>query len=544
MAIKVPFIAEVGSFIKGTTDMVRSLLDVSDSLDEIGRTDVDVSGIEELGTSADAAGLKVSGLGEELDSLNRVDTTGVESELKEIGTAGDAAAEKVEQSFSAAFKSLKADGQTATQAAKADLDGVSKHGSRAADEFKQEAKQNVAESLSSFQGDASSAVDAVQSTFGGLASALGPAGIIGVSVAAAGIGMARGLFAKSKQEAEDLRELVGNIFDELRSNSGVLGDSFQSTQIADLLRDGEEFKKTFGTDIPSAMRSFGSGFSTVMQGLTGDSQDVVAAQNAVADSIAAAEAQFGTYVDDLGNVRLGNADLEATFGKVSIALQKQGVAVGLGVTTNQAYTEATKGMTTETGKSTTATDKDTAAKKAAKRSIQDLAAATLAASNTAIGYEQALDDATKAAKENGKTHDLNTQKGRDNVRALNSQAAALLALAQSHDEDGQHTKDYNKIIDQNRQEFIDVARQMGYTQTQAETLANKYGLIPKKVKTNVTDEGSAKRVQERIDNIKSSGVPVPISPDMSGFDASVSRYLNGKKYYVTLYARPGKAVPT
>lgn len=544
MAIKVPFIAEVGSFIKGTTDMVRSLLDVSDSLDDIGQTDVDVSGIENLGRAADTAGLKVTGLGEELDSLNRVDTSGAESELKEIGTAGDAAAEKVEQSFSAAFKSLKADGQTATQAAKADLDGVAKHGSNAADEFKSEAKQNVAESLSSFQGDASSAVDAVQSTFGGLAAALGPAGLIGASVAAAGIGLARGLFAKSKQEAEDFRNKVGDIFDELRSNEGVLGAAFQTDSIAKLLQDTDLFKKTLGVDLPTATRVFGADLDTVLQGLTGNGADAADALALIKTRTDEAVAAGQMYVDENGNVILSDDKKNEAFGRTSIALGKQTDAYGLGVTASQILADATDDLATDTEKSTTATDKDTTAKKAAKRSIQELAAATLAASNSAIGYEQAADDATTAAKKNGETHDLNTQKGRDNVRALNSQAAALLALAEEHDKDGKHTKDYNKIISDNRKEFIDVAREMGYTKQGAEDLANKYGLIPKKVDTDVSDKGSAKKVQQKIDNIKSSGVPVPIHPDMSGFDSSVSRYLNGKKYYVTLYARPGKAVPT
>ena len=535
MGIKIPFLADVANFLAGTKDIEQALDDVADSLDDLDRADTDTieRGLRDVADAADTTGTAVEDLGTTLGDLNRADTTGVESELKEIGNAADTAAEKVEQSFSSAFKSLKADGKIATNSAKADLDSVSKHGSSAAAEFKQEAKQNVAESLSSFQGDATSAVDAIQSTFGGLASALGPAGIVGVSIAAAGIGMARGLFAKSKEEAENLKELVGTIFDELRQNAGVLGDAFQGDQIADLLRDAEAFEQKFGTDIPTAMRTFGADFSTIMQGLTGDSQDVADAQTAVNDAVAAAEVQYGTYVDDLGNVRLVNAALEQTFGSVSLALKDQGVAVGLGVTATQAYSEATKGLTTETEKTATATKHSAEALVSENEQLRIAADLKGDAVLNELDMLDALDGVTAARKRNNKSLSENTAAGRDNLRAIKNAMDGIKDYGDSLVDTGTKSGAATKKMEQQEKVLVDkVAKAFGISDKAAQGYIETLGGIPpaKNTKVTVDDHGSAKAVQDRIDNIRSSGVPVPINPQLpskAALQRQINAYYNG-----------------
>jgi predicted nucleic acid-binding Zn-ribbon protein len=52
-------------------------------------------------------------------------------------------------------------------------------------------------------------------------------------------------------------------------------------------------------------------------------------------------------------------------------------------------------------------------------SLMDLFNHVLGLSNATIGYEQSLDDLSESIKENGKTLDIHTEKGRNNQRALN-----------------------------------------------------------------------------------------------------------------------------
>lgn len=239
MPIRVPFVADVVQWLRGTGDMEDSLDDVRGSLDELAR---------QAGTDA----------------------------------------EKIERSFSDSFDKLKAEGRTATRRVREDVDDFTHKSGRAFDDFKDEARQNLAESVSSFEGNASSAVDAVQSTFGGLAAALGPAGLIGTTIVAAGIGMARGLFNAANEETERFKERVSAMFDELRQNGGEITVSFKEDGVAELLNDSERLQAIFGSDdlrkINKTLKDIGLSAGATQQlfaGLTGGTEDVEAALYAV-----------------------------------------------------------------------------------------------------------------------------------------------------------------------------------------------------------------------------------------------------------------------
>lgn len=547
MAIKIPFLADVAKFLAGTRDIEEALDDVIDSLDDVTEAGDDVdtkvaASLDDVAKAADDAGRKVDDLAKDLDGVSKVDTGKVEGELKEIGTTADTSAEKVERSFSSAFDKLKTESKTATDRAKRDLKDTGDEGSASLREFNEEAKANVAETVASFDGSASSGVEAIQATFGGLVSSLGPAGLIGAAAAGIGIGLGRSLFAKAAEAAEALREQIGSIFDELRENSGSIGKAFQSDAIAELLKDADAFKKAFGVDMPSAVRVFGDDLDTVLQGLTGSSQQVADAQAVVNQLWEDAAAAGETYVDENGNVLLRNRELLVSLGETGVALKRHQTALDGGTTAHEVYADATDELTESTEKATKAVEAKTEAVSADTDAV-------LAASDAEIGYEQAVDDATKAAKENGKTHDLNTQKGRDNIKALNQQAGALVTLAKEHSNGGTKLKAYNRIIAQNRAEFIEVASKMGYTRTQAGKLADSYGLIPKKVKTDVTDDGTAAATKNRIKGIKGKEVKVTVRPDMPSsaqMQATINAYYSGLSIKVPVELdryRSGKAVP-
>ena len=95
----------------------------------------------------------------------------------------------------------------------------------------------------------------------------------------------------------------------------------------------------------------------------------------------------------------------------------------------------------------------------------------------AIAYQQSLDDATASVKENGKTLDINTEKGRNNMSALLDLKDAALASAEANLKNGDDITVVKGQMDSARESFIKVAMQMnGGNRKAAEALATKYGL--------------------------------------------------------------------
>lgn len=136
-------------------------------------------------------------------------------------------------------------------------------------------------------------------------------------------------------------------------------------------------------------------------------------------------------------------------------------------------TTATKDNTTATKGGTGATDSYSDAVKANSEELKknadklnELFNARLKLRGDKRAVQAAIDDATAAFKENGKTLDINTAKGRENQAALDAIAEAAIAAGDNSDE--------------TREAFIKTARQMGKSKKSAEELADKLGLIKSK----------------------------------------------------------------
>jgi hypothetical protein len=556
--IKIPFVADVAAFLAGTRNITDSLDDVGDALDDVSRH----GDATEKDTSANLDG---------------------------IADEADESADRIRKSFKQAFDAVEKSGNTSTRRVRDDVDDVGRKGSATLHEFGEEAKQNVAESVSSFTGSAESAVDAVQSTFGGLVSALGPAGLVGAAVAGVGIGLARGLFAKSQEAVTELSERVASLTGDL-IEAGRAAPGFE--QIGDGLKalatEATTTGKSIGNmftgeastkllDLQHNAEAAGISFADMALGLSGNSAAVnkslaeIATRQAEINQLtsqagtgAAAAQTAALYAGETAALEKSKTALEGKRTELDasrrayeayLEIQKQNVdnekAVAdaartsieaHGAAATAAYTHATA---SEIQAAAAGDAADEIERKNAKLHAE--AAESLAASNAAIAYQQAVDDTTAAIKANGETHDLNTAKGRANQTALNGLASSLLAVAQAREEDTGKTSSYNRVIEKNRGEFIDAAEAAGYSRKEAKKLADQYGLIPKKVKTdvNVTDNGTSKSTGAEIDHAaRSRTTPVNVQPNLSGFDASVQKYLNGKAYYVTLRARPGHNVMT
>ena len=108
-----------------------------------------------------------------------------------------------------------------------------------------------------------------------------------------------------------------------------------------------------------------------------------------------------------------------------------------------------------------------------------------------IAWEQAVDDATQAVKDNGHTMDLNTQKGRDNARAFKNLADAALGLMKQAKDTNAPIDEQNRLQGILRQKLIDARIAMGDSKREAKEYTDKLLGIPKTAKTNVSTPGSA-----------------------------------------------------
>nr|DAF26730.1 MAG TPA: minor tail protein [Caudoviricetes sp.] len=124
------------------------------------------------------------------------------------------------------------------------------------------------------------------------------------------------------------------------------------------------------------------------------------------------------------------------------------------------------------------------------KGIKDYGDAVIANSNSEIKFQDAIQAANEAVKENGQTLDITTEKGRKNQSALNDLASATFAQVQAAQAAGAGQDELQSKMQSGRDAFISAAESMGLTEEEAVELADKYGLIPEKVETTVTADTS------------------------------------------------------
>lgn len=109
-------------------------------------------------------------------------------------------------------------------------------------------------------------------------------------------------------------------------------------------------------------------------------------------------------------------------------------------------------------------------------------------SRALIAYEAAWDAVKKSLKDNGKTLNITTTKGRENREALLSLAEAAHNVAFAMRDMGKPTSQIVAKMKEQRAEFIKAAKTFGLTTAQARKVADAYGLVPSKVKSVLTKE--------------------------------------------------------
>lgn len=154
-----------------------------------------------------------------------------------------------------------------------------------------------------------------------------------------------------------------------------------------------------------------------------------------------------------------------------------------------------------------------------KDMIDDLRGTQMSSEKAFMKVQEAIDKATEAANENGKSVDMNTEAGRRNRSALQDMATAALDAAAAYAENGESQDTVKLKTQQAREAFIAVARQMGVSADKAGELADQYGLIPDRVATTVVASGV-------------SAVNTALRTTVSQLDA-----LDGRTVFVTINQR-------
>jgi hypothetical protein len=103
-------------------------------------------------------------------------------------------------------------------------------------------------------------------------------------------------------------------------------------------------------------------------------------------------------------------------------------------------------------------------------------------------YQQALDDARAAIKENGKTLDVHTEKGRDNRDMLDNIAKTGLQVVESSRKQGESIDTQVAKMRDARQNYITLATAMGMSKEEAEALADSIFKIPVSRETKLKAE--------------------------------------------------------
>nr|MDT0658022.1 hypothetical protein [Micromonospora sp. DSM 115978] len=136
-----------------------------------------------------------------------------------------------------------------------------------------------------------------------------------------------------------------------------------------------------------------------------------------------------------------------------------------------------------------------------KEALDLLNGATLSAREAERAWQKSIDDVTASIKENGKSLDVTTEKGRANQETLDALATSGANRAQSIYEQTLATKGQVaaeeaaiRAYEQGRAQLIKSAMQMGLSKQQARALADQIMAIPREWRTQVkADTGPARR---------------------------------------------------
>ncbi len=139
-------------------------------------------------------------------------------------------------------------------------------------------------------------------------------------------------------------------------------------------------------------------------------------------------------------------------------------------------------------------------------------------------FYQAISDATKAIKENGRTLSLGSEAGRKNRDVLSQLAAKTEDLVDKKLKEKASWDQVDKIYEKGRKTLISVAEQMGDTKSQAEKLADTLLKAPE-----------AKKLKLQVDDKQATA-------DLNAFNAAVRKAPGSKSVTLSTLSKTAESV--
>lgn len=109
----------------------------------------------------------------------------------------------------------------------------------------------------------------------------------------------------------------------------------------------------------------------------------------------------------------------------------------------------------------------------------------LAAREAKRRFEEAIDRANETIKRNGRTLDINSEKGRANQAAIDEIRRSALQAAAAVERQGGSQEEVNAILDRARNQYIKAAVAAGQNEREVRQLANQLFRLPKRTETDV-----------------------------------------------------------
>ena len=238
-----------------------------------------------------------------------------------------------------------------------------------------------------------------------------------------------------------------------------------------LTATGESLAVLYQTDLPAAQSSF--------EGIWAEAK----AGGATFDELLEVMPAFKNELQNMANMMGEDATDSAVLLKIATGELSPVIDEATGAMTGveDASGDMAAGMDDATGAVEEQVD--------ALAELQDLLQGTsdllLGVRGSARSFEDAIDAASAAVEENGKTLDITTEKGRANESALDGIASATQDWANSAEEAGASAEELDGIMSSGRDSFIASAEAMGMSKDEAKKLADEMQLIPSFVETEI-----------------------------------------------------------
>ena len=313
-------------------------------------------------------------------------------------------------------------------------------------------------------------------------------------LAAAGIGLALTIagaaFAAWTAKNEEAKQSTQEYAQALRETNGVIDDSVRALAARKLQEAGAL----------DAANKLGVSYQLVTEAALGNEAAISQVNEAIKEY-----RNQSTYRQGGGGQVL--TEEGQAWKTLSDAIQGQSGALGEAIEKERQFQEAasrTGGAAEQNQRAVQNLSKSYEAQKevmdALLKATQEYGNELLALSGSEIGLEQAIDDASDALKKNGKTLDINTQKGRNNKQALDTIAKSGMSLIKTLVEQNASTDKVTAAQKRASDAFVAAAVKAGMTKKAATELAAAYFALPPAKETKVSAPGAAES-KARVENL-------------------------------------------